>query len=396
MNRGTYSATTPHTTIFEVQPPVLPPQGNVGSYQVQSRGVRVTISNWGSSLKSGYESVKVTIENNSGMLFVAASQAFFSLMNVAVKKLNSIDTPVPAFELILVRMGITWICCVSYMFSTKVPDPFLGPKGVRLLLVVRGFVGPNVHLSNRGIVSQGDVFVQRSSRGSLVGVVLIARPEFLFGHAAHVTPSVADIADNAAISHVAVTPAQRLGAVGVALLGVCGATGAYTTIRAIGKRAHPLHNLVSFSSQCVIVATIALLVTGTPIVVPTRIDWGLMLIMIGIFGFIAQVLLTMGLQRETAGRGTMAVYVQECSHHSTLFERIFFHTVPSPLSIVGTIIIITSAIYVAVTKEPTPQKCPATLDDISLEEGLLANEDDVDHNTNPPHMTKAEEKEASL
>lgn len=110
MNRGTYSATTPHTTIFEVQPPVLPPQGNVGSYQVQSRGVRVTISNWGSSLKSGYESVKVTIENNSGMLFVAASQAFFSLMNVAVKKLNSIDTPVPAFE---VSVG------VDRTFSTR-------------------------------------------------------------------------------------------------------------------------------------------------------------------------------------------------------------------------------------------------------------------------------------
>lgn len=30
-----------------------------------------------------------------------------------------------------------------------------------------------------------------------------------------------------------------------------------TTIRAVGKRAHPLHNLVSFSSQCVIVATVA-------------------------------------------------------------------------------------------------------------------------------------------
>jgi hypothetical protein len=35
-----------------------------------------------------------------------------------------------------------------------------------------------------------------------------------------------------------------------------------------------------------------------------------MLIMIGIFGFFAQILLTMGLQRETAGRGTMAVYTQ--------------------------------------------------------------------------------------
>ena len=97
-----------------------------------------------------------------------------------------------------------------------------------------------------------------------------------------------------------VTPAQRLAAVGyvsfctssiiicrthhylshrcsVALIGVLGATGACTcspfdarispfiashyfadtTIRAIGKRAHPLHNLVSFSSQCVIVSTVA-------------------------------------------------------------------------------------------------------------------------------------------
>lgn len=30
-----------------------------------------------------------------------------------------------------------------------------------------------------------------------------------------------------------------------------------TTIRAIGKRAHPLHNIVYFSSQCVIVSTVA-------------------------------------------------------------------------------------------------------------------------------------------
>ena len=32
------------------------------------------------------------------MLLIAASQAFMSLMNVSVKKLNSIDPPVPAFE----------------------------------------------------------------------------------------------------------------------------------------------------------------------------------------------------------------------------------------------------------------------------------------------------------
>lgn len=73
-----------------------------------------------------------------------------------------------------------------------------------------------------------------------------------------------------------------------------------------------------------------ILATRVEVVLPTRLDWLAMLLMIGLFGFCAQVrdalflvygresinlpvvqfLLTLGLQRETAGRGTMAVYVQ--------------------------------------------------------------------------------------
>ena len=62
------------------------------------------------------------------------------------------------------------------------------------------------------------------------------------------------------------------------------------------------------------------------VVLPYRVEWLAMLILVGVFGFVAQaghsmrwctvrllslnqVLLTMGLQRETAGRGTMAIYV---------------------------------------------------------------------------------------
>ena len=37
--------------------------------------------------------------------------------------------------------GITLICCIIYMFVTEIPDPFLGPKGVRMLLFTRGFCG---------------------------------------------------------------------------------------------------------------------------------------------------------------------------------------------------------------------------------------------------------------
>lgn len=38
------------------------------------------------------------IQNNSGMLLIASSQAFYSLMDVSVKKLNSIQPPVPTLE----------------------------------------------------------------------------------------------------------------------------------------------------------------------------------------------------------------------------------------------------------------------------------------------------------
>jgi drug/metabolite transporter (DMT)-like permease len=53
-----------------------------------------------------------------------------------------------------------------------------------------------------------------------------------------------------------------------------------------------------------------MLIMHVKIVFPMRWDWLLMLLLIGIFGFCAQVLLTLGLQREAVGRGTMAVYVQ--------------------------------------------------------------------------------------
>ncbi|OSC97000.1 DUF6-domain-containing protein [Trametes coccinea BRFM310] len=321
------------------------------------------------------------------------SQLFFSLMNVWVKKLNSLDPPVPAFE------SITWICCIMYMFIVKVPDPILGPKGVRLLLAARGFFGffglfgvyyslQYLSLSDATVLTflapmctaiTGAVLLHEpfswrealAGLASLLGVVLIARPEFLFGKQHH---TVGDVS--------AVTPAQRVGAVGWVYIIFMSAVDSseYTSIRAVGKRAHPLHNLVSFSSQCVIVATLAMIIMRTPVVVPMRWDWLLMLLLIGLFGFVAQVLLTMGLQRETAGRGTMAVYIQII--FATIFERVFFHTSPSFLSVVGTLIILTSAIYVALIKARSTQDTHGQAegavagDDPSVEEGLLANHTD--------------------
>ncbi|KAF9530674.1 hypothetical protein CPB83DRAFT_834045 [Crepidotus variabilis] len=420
----TYTALTPEYSAFENLPvprglePIDEEQEDVEAEgRVSYSGEEPTTKrNWFRDLR---KRIWVDfIEKNAGLLLVAVAQAFFSFMNVAVKMLNRLDPPVSALQLIWVRMMITYVCSVSYMYFAGVPNPFLGPKEVRHLLFLRGFVGFfglfGVYYSLRYLslsdatvltflapmftVFTGAFFLGEnvSTRQvfaglvSLVGVVMIAHPNFLFGSASD-TPIAIERVNPISVSAPIVTPAERLMAVGVALIGVLGATGAFTTLRAIGKRAHPMHSLTFFSALCVIVSTIAIVVTKTPIVVPSRMEWLVLLLMIGMFGFIAQIFLTMGLARETAGRGTMAVYTQIV--FASILERLVLHIVPSALSVAGTVLILGSALYVAVSKHSSPptsgkanhatelqeQPLPGQTE---MEEGLLA-EHDFDHNQQP-------------
>ncbi|KAK0187175.1 drug/metabolite transporter superfamily [Armillaria mellea] len=318
---------------------------------------------------------KIT-RDNAGLLLVTLSQFLLSGVNVAVKELNGIDPPVGTFELIVVRMSITYVCSVGYMLYAGVNDPFLGPKGVRLLLVFRGFSGffglfgtyfclQYLSLSDATVLSflapfctgiSGAIFLKEkynyrealAGLSSLVGVVLIARPTFIFGRLGEES-SLDLVSDGVPLSdklQTVIKPQERLMAVGVALIGVLGSTGAYTSLCAIGKRAHPLHALASFSAQSVIVGSIGMIVMRAPLVIPTQLSWGALLAVIGFLGFFAQVALTMGLQRETAGRGTIAIYTQII--FASIAERIFFHSTPHVLSVLGTLVILFSALYVAV------------------------------------------------
>ncbi|KAK7028297.1 Aldo-keto reductase [Favolaschia claudopus] len=308
---------------------------------------------------------------NAGLLLVTGAQAVFSLVNVAVKVLQNLDEP---------------------MLVQKVPHPFIGPEGVRSLLVLRGvtgFLGLNgtyfalqyLSLSDvtvieflvpMGTAMTASVFLKESfsrrealaSLCSLFGVVLIARPHFLFGSSGDDSRSTDE--------------KHRMLAIGMALSGVIGLTGAMTTIRAIGQRAHPLHLLASFSVHSVFAASIVMAILRQPVVIPT------------LLGFAAQLkksqkaalalLLMMGFQREAAGRASMGLYTQII--FATVLEHVFFHTLPTLLSVLGTGIIMSAAIYVALTKKKSPEEGKPqsrredTIDpqnDISLEEGLLQN-----------------------
>lgn len=51
-----------------------------------------------SRVRRWLRSAQETWKGNVGLLLIAGSQAFFSLMNVSVKKLNSIDPPISALQ----------------------------------------------------------------------------------------------------------------------------------------------------------------------------------------------------------------------------------------------------------------------------------------------------------
>ncbi len=73
-----------------------------------------------------------------------------------------------------------------------------------------------------------------------------------------------------------------------------------------------------------------------------------MLVLIGVFGIFAQILMTIGFQIEAAGRASLGIYSKVV--FTLILERVMFGTTPGLLSILGTCLILGSAIYVTATK----------------------------------------------
>jgi len=62
-------------------------------------------SDWWSSARSTIV-VSSLYDKNAGLLLVAASQFFYSAMNISVKWLNSLDDPVPTLEVCLLQIDV--------------------------------------------------------------------------------------------------------------------------------------------------------------------------------------------------------------------------------------------------------------------------------------------------
>ncbi|CAF9942293.1 MAG: hypothetical protein ALECFALPRED_009646 [Alectoria fallacina] len=349
------------------------------------------------------ERMMLSWASNKGLALVVLAQLFGVMMNVTTRILEMGRSSGPGmhpFQILFARMTGTLVLSSIYQWWAKVEEAPFGSREVRGLLVARGVGGffgvygiyyslQYLPLSDATVITflapivacwacsilLHEPFTRNEQIAGIVsflGVVLIARPTSLLPHHSGVPPVASGAGDgipstNATIpadlhgpNHV--TSTQRLSAVGVALIGVLGAASAYTTIRWIGKRAHPLISVNYFAAWATIVSTVALLAApGIGFRLPANMRQWFCLIFLGICGFLMQFLLTAGLQHEKGSRATNMVYTQML--FALAFDKLIFHTTPGALSIAGSSLILGSALYVALHNNNKKKKSRGREDD---------------------------------
>lgn len=184
---------------------------------------------------------------------------------------------------------------------------------------------------------------------AIVGVVVIAHPESIFGKVDDTIEADTIEADTAKEDLDEVTPAQRKLAIVIALFGVFGATGAYTCIRHVGDRAHALMSVNYFAFLATLGSTVALLAgTGGGFVMPQSAREWILLFTMGVFGFALQFLLTKGLQLDKSPKATSMLYTQVV--FALVFDWCIWGVLPGGWSLVGGSIVIVSTLWSALQK----------------------------------------------
>ncbi|OTB07925.1 hypothetical protein M426DRAFT_317432 [Hypoxylon sp. CI-4A] len=354
---------------------------------------------YGQKLKGFYE-------RNIGLFFVFLAQVFGSLMTMTTRLLETgFEKKFHALQVIFVRMLATAILGSLYMWYKKVPDFPLGRKDIRALLVLRGLAGftglfcsyyslSYLNIADATVitflvptmtaflcfVALKEPFTANEAIAGFIafgGVIFIARPTFLFPRHREEEPEANNMIlltteqAQGIVPAVPATPAERSLAVLLAVIGTFGAAAAYTTIRVIGKRAHSLVSVNYFATLATLVSFVVLLVhPDLQFEIPENATQWILLVAIGIAGFLLQFLLTEGLQREKAGRATNLIYTQMV--FALILERVVWGTTPPVESLFGSVLIIGSAIWVSLQKSKTPTKQKPLVDEESSLLGAAA------------------------
>ncbi|KUI70900.1 hypothetical protein VM1G_05780 [Cytospora mali] len=326
-------------------------------------------------------------ENNQGALLILLSEVCGSSMDAIARFLQQGGAGFHTLQIIAARMGVTFILSSLYMWWRSVPYfPFGNPE-VRGWLVLRasfGFMGLftlyySVHylpLAEATVfrflvpivtawacsVFLGQSFTRKELTAglvALVGVIFIAHPESIFGK---VDDHIRANATSGDLDEV--TSAQRMIAIAVAIVGIFGASGAYTTIRVIGNRAHALMSVNYFAFVATVGSTVALLaIPGIGFVKPHSVREWVLLLLMGLLGFILQFLLTKGLTLDKSPKATSMLYTQVI--FALMFDWAIWGVLPGGWSLFGGAIVIASTLWSALhkTKAAKPKEASKPVDE---------------------------------
>lgn len=292
-----------------------------------------------------------------GLRYMAYSAFWFSIMSLLVKLAGR---RLPSMEIVFVRAVVTLVLSWAMLRRAKL-SPWGGRRG---LLAVRGIIGflsltcfyfgiVHLPLAEATLIQYTNpVFAAilaavllherigaRHAVGvaaSLVGVVLVTRPAFLFGaHASAIDPRYA----------------------GIAFFGAIFSALVYVIVRMLRDTDHPLVVVFWFP---LLTVPLALPFAALDWRWPTPLEW-LVLLGVGASTQVAQVYMTRGLQLEPAGRATAVGYLQVA--FAAAWGILFFGDRPTGWTLAGAAVIVASTVWIgADRKRPSPAPGLATDD----------------------------------
>lgn len=164
-------------------------------------------------------------------------------------------------------------------------------------------------------------------------MVLITRPDFIFGY----SPEVLD-------EH---KRGPRMLGVLFALMGAFLATGVYASIRTVGSRIHPISLVVFMGGVTFLLSSLWILVSGISLSYSTAL-WGVMSAM-GVCEVLGQVMFMKGVQMEEAGPASLVRNLDIIV--SFILQVLFLKNESFQwLAVLGSALILASIVYVGVEK----------------------------------------------
>jgi len=147
---------------------------------------------------------------------------------------------------------------------------------------------------------------------------------------------------------VPITSLQRIAAVGAALAGVAGGAAAYVVMSLIGQDAHPAVTVNHFAIWTVLVTALGFAVTGVEAWrMPSPSEWGL-LMFLGVFGLLLQLLIATSMQSGGSTKALNMVYTQIV--FALIMDELVWGQHPNWVSVVGGTLILGSVVTAAMVK----------------------------------------------